>query len=144
MPMKIKPENLVIAGLLHDLCKIGAYVRTKSDDGWTNNRNKEKGHARLSISRIKKFIELEKLEEMMIRYHMGIYGLFEFHDKEGDPNGEYHLRGDHSKDEGLTKEESQAARYGKSLANAWFHNPAVKVMSFCDNIATLREQASEV
>lgn len=143
MPMKIKSENLLIAGLLHDLCKIGAYVKTKAGDGWTNNRNKEPGHATLSISRIEKFIELEKLEEMMIRYHMGIYGLFEFQDKQGDPNGEYSLRGDHRDCVGLSKEDSQKRRYGKSLANAWFHNPVVKVMSFCDNIATLRKQAND-
>lgn len=143
MAIKIKPENLIIATLLHDLCKINAYVRTKADDGWTNNRDKEKGHAKLSISRIKKLIELDKLEEMMIRYHMGVYGLHEFQDKEGDPNGEYLLRGDHSKDEGLTKEESSKRRYGKSLANAWYHNPIVKLMYFCDEIATLEAKAEE-
>ncbi len=139
MPMKVSKGNLVIAALLHDLCKIGAYQRTKKDDGWTNNRDKEKGHAKLSISRIKEFIELEKIEEMMIRFHMGLYGCIEFQDKEGDPNGEYHLRGDHSKDESMTKEESQKARYGKSLANATFHNPVCKMISICDQIATFEE-----
>ena len=143
MPIKLKPENIIIATLLHDVCKIGAYVRTKKDDGWTNNRNKDKGHAKLSIFRIKKYIELEKIEEMMIRFHMGVYGLFEFQDREGDPNGEYPLRGDHSKDEGLNKEESSKKRYGKSLANACFHNPVVKMMSICDELATFEEKAKE-
>ncbi len=143
MAIKIKPGNIIIAALLHDVCKIGAYVRTKADDGWTNNRNKEKGHAKLSLSRIKKFIALDKLEEMMICYHMGLYGLHEFQDKEGDLNGEYPLRGDHSKDDGMTKEESSKRRYGKSLANAWFHNPIVKLIYFCDEIATLEAKASE-
>ena len=141
MPMKIKAENIIIAGLLHDLCKINAYKRTKADDGWTNNRDKEKGHALLSIARIKKFIELEKLEEIMIRFHMGLYGCFEFQDKEGDPNGEYPLRSDHTKVEGLSKEESSKRRYGKSLANVWYHNPICKVMSMCDEIATFEEKA---
>ena len=36
MAITLKPENLIIAGLLHDLCKMGAYVRTKADDGFTN------------------------------------------------------------------------------------------------------------
>lgn len=143
MPMKLKPENLIIAGLLHDLCKIGAYQKTKKGDGFTNNRDKEKGHAKLSLTRIQKYIKLDKLEVMMIRYHMGMYGLFEFQDKEGDPNGEYPLRGDHSKDESLTKEESQKRRYGNSLANATFHNPIVKLMSICDEIATMREKAKD-
>ena len=141
MPMKIKEENVIIACLLHDLNKIGAYVRTKADDGWTYSKDKEKGHAKLSIARIKKFIELEKIEEMMIKYHMGIYGLFEFQDKPGDPNGEYHLRGDHSKDDALTKEESSKRRYGKSLANVWYHNPIVKVMAICDELATFEEKS---
>lgn len=59
-------------------------------------------------------------------------------------NGEYHLRGDHRACHGMSKEESQAFRYGKSYANATFHNPIVKLMYFCDEIATLREKALEV
>ncbi len=144
MPIKLKPENLIIAGLLHDTCKIGAYQKTKKGDGWTNNRNKEKGHAKLSIVRIKKYIKLEKIEEMMIRFHMGIYGCIEFQDTEDSPNGEYHLRGDHSKDETMTKEESSKMRYGNSLANATFHNPICKIMSIADELATFKEKASEV
>jgi len=69
-PHILKAENLIIATLLHDVCKVNAYVRTKADDGWTNNKDKEKGHAILSIARIKQFIELDPIEEMMIRYHM--------------------------------------------------------------------------
>ncbi len=141
MPMKLKHENIVIACLLHDVCKIGAYKRTKKGDGWTNNRDKEKGHAKLSLIRIKKFIKLDKIEELMIQYHMGIYGLHEFQDKEGDPNGEYNLRGDHSKDDTMTKEESQKRRYGKALSNAYFHNPICKIMAIADELATLEEKA---
>lgn len=141
MAIKVKPENIVIATLLHDICKIGAYQRTKKSDGWANNRAKEKGHAKLSIKRIKKFIKLDKIEELMIRFHMGIYGLNEFHEDEDNPNGEYLLRGDHSMDEQLGKEESSKRRYGKSLANVYYHNPIVKVMSICDELATLKEKA---
>ena len=43
----------------------------------------------------------------------------------------------------MTREESKAARYGKSMANAWYHNPIVKMMYFCDEIATLEEKAKE-
>ena len=143
MPIKIKPENLVIAGLLHDLCKIGAYQKTKAGDGWTNNKAKEIGHAKLSISRIKKFIELDKLEKMMIRYHMGLYGTHEFQDKEGDPNGEYPLRGDHSQDDKLSKEESKKRRYGNSLSNAYYHNPICKIMSICDELTVFEDKAKQ-
>lgn len=144
MPLKINGNNLIIACLLHDLCKIGAYVRTKADDGWTNNRDKDKGHAKLSIKRIKEHIELEKIEEMMIRYHMGVFGLHEAQDKEGDPNGEYNLRGDHSGDPPkMSKEQklaSQKRRYGKSLMNARFHNPVCFWMHVADMQATAEEK----
>ena len=144
MPMKIDPNNLIIACLLHDVCKCGAYVRTKADDGWTNNRDKDKGHAKLSIKRIKAFIELEKVEEMMIRYHMGIYGAHESQDKPDDPNGEYPLRGDHSKDPPkMTKEQKEASqkrRYGKSLMNAYYHNPICFWMHVGDMMATAEEK----
>ena len=67
----------------------------------------------------------------MIRYHMGVYGLNEFDER----SGEYPLRGDQSK----TSEQ----RRGQSLANAWHHYPIVKLMYFCDELATLSEKASE-
>lgn len=120
-PLAFDDNTIIIATLLHDVCKVGAYVRTKADDGWTNKRDKEKGHAILSIQRIKKHIELTEIEEMMIKYHMGVYGLKEFDER----SGEYELR-------------------NKQMANAWFHNPIVKLMYFCDEIATLREKALEV
>lgn len=143
MPIKLKPENIIIACLSHDTCKIGAYQRTKKGDGWTNNRNKEKGHAKLSISRIKENIKLEKIEEMMIRFHMGIYGLIEFQDTPDNINGEYNLRGDHSMDGSMTKEESQKMRYGKSMSNAYFHNPICKIMSIADELACMEEKAKD-
>ncbi|MDD5328077.1 MAG: HD domain-containing protein [Phycisphaerae bacterium] len=124
-------ESLIIAGILHDVCKINAYIRTKADDGWTYNRDKEEGHAALSIKRIKKYIKLTDLEELMIKYHMGVYGLNEYDKK----TGEYPLRGDETK----SKEE----RYGKSLANIWHHQPIVKIMYICDELATLEEKNGE-
>jgi len=117
LKLGIDENSIIIAALLHDVCKIDAYVRTKTDDGWTNNRNKDKGHALLSIARIKKFIKLTELEEMIIKYHMGIYGLVEFDEK----SGEYTLR-------------------NESMANAWYHYPIVKVMYFCDELVTLEEK----
>jgi len=132
-PLPLTEENIIIAALLHDVCKIGAYIGSKKPYKW--NRGQPKGHALLSIARIKEHIELTEIEELIIKYHMGVYGLNEFY-KEGDwQSGEFPLRGDESK----SKEE----RRGKSLANAWYHNPAVKVMYFCDEIATLEEKAEQ-
>ena len=130
--------NLAIVCLLHDICKIGAYVRTKADDGWTSNRNKDKGHGLLSVERAKKFIKLEPLEEMMIKFHMAVYDTHEF-----DGKGEYPIRSDKSECEGMSKEESSKFRYGKSLANVYYHNPICKVLSACDELVTLNEKAEE-
>lgn len=111
-------ESVVIAALLHDLCKMGAYLGTCNP--YTYNRSNPKGHAELSIQRVKQFISLTPLEDMMIRYHMGVYGLIEF-----DPEkGEYPLR-------------------GEAMAHAWHHFPIVKVMYFCDEFATLQEKCEE-
>ena len=129
-PLRIEDNNVIIAALLHDVCKIGAYLGDKEPYKW--NKAQPKGHALLSIERIKRFIMLMPIEEMMIRYHMGVYGLNEFYKPDDWQQGEYPLRGDDTK----SKEE----RYGQSLANAWYHNPVVKLMYFCDELATLEEK----
>ncbi len=126
-------SNIIIAALLHDVCKIGAYIGDEKP--YKYNKANPKGHALLSIERVEKFIELTEIEKMAIKYHMGVYGLNEFYKKDDWQTGEYNLRGDDTK----TKEE----RYGNSLANAWYHNPIVKIMYFCDEIATLEEKAAE-
>jgi len=131
-PLPLTQENITIAALLHDVCKIGAYIGIKKPYKW--NRGQPKGHALLSIARIKEYIELTEIEELIITYHMGVYGLNEFYKEDDWQSGEFPLRGDESK----SKEE----RRGKSLANAWYHNPVVKVMYFCDEIATLEEKAN--
>lgn len=115
--LKCDTVSVIIAGLLHDICKIGAYVRTVADDGWTRNRDKESGHAILSLQRIKEHIQLTEIEEMMIQYHMGVYHLNEFEEN----SGEYNL-------------------HNGGMANKWYHYPIVKVMYFCDELATLKEK----
>ena len=137
-PLPVKPENIIIAGLLHDLCKMGAYKLSKARK-YSYNKDHPKGHGELSIKMIKAFIKLEPIEEMMIRFHMGVYHSNKFDEKKG----EYPLRGDHSNDDNLTPEESKKARYGKSLGNAWYHNPIVKVISICDELVTLQAKAEE-
>ena len=134
-PLSVDGDTIKIAALLHDACKIGAYIGTEKPYKW--NKQQPKGHATLSIERIKKHIELTPIEEMMIKYHMGVYGLNEFYKENDWQTGEYPLRGDHATCEGMSKEESQKARYGTSLANAWYHNPICKIMYFCDELETL-------
>ena len=129
--LPVTDDTIAVATLLHDVCKIGAYIGTSTPYAW--NRAQPKGHALLSLSRIAQFIELTALETMLIRFHMGIYGLTEFFKQEERQKGEFNLRGDPSK----SKEE----RYGASLANAWYHNPLCKAMYFCDEIAAASESA---
>jgi len=146
MQLMFTPNSLIIAALLHDACKINAYQRTKDGTSWTNNRSKDKpkGHAKLSLERIQKFIKLEKIEMFMIKFHMGLYSCIEFQDFGKEALGEYHLRGDHAACEGMSKEASKKYRYGRSLSNVYYHNPIVKLMSICDELSTLKEKADEV
>jgi len=127
----ITKNNLTIACLLHDVCKMGAYVMISPGNPphYKWDRDYPAGHAVLSISRIQQFIKLELLELLLIKFHMGVYGLKEFEER----SGEYNLRGDDTK--------SKGEKYGISLANAWYHNPIVKFMYFCDEIATLEEKS---
>ena len=143
-PLPISEDNITIATLLHDICKIGAYVGTEKPYKW--NKQQPKGHALLSIARIEEHIELVEIEKLMIMYHMGVYGLCEFYEEgswEFKSSAEYHIRGDHVATKAMSKEESQAFRYGKSLRNAWYHNPICKIMYFCDEIATMEEKSKE-
>ena len=140
-PHTLNDDNFIIAALLHDVCKVGAYIGTEKPYKW--NKQQPKGHATLSIARIEQFIKLEPIEEMAIRFHMGFYGLNEFYKKGDWQTGEYPLRGDHIACEGMSKEESKKVRYGKSMANAWFHNPVCKAIYFCDELETLQAKAAE-
>lgn len=118
-------ESIIIAGLLHDLCKVGAYIKKNvpvlpvgdKKPNWYWNKVQPKGHALLSLVRIAEYITLSETEVWMVQYHMGVYGLMEF-----DPmKGEYTLR-------------------NKAMAYAWHHKPIVKVMYFCDELVTLGEK----
>jgi len=117
--------NLIIAAILHDICKMGAYIRSNGKAPYKWNRATPKGHALLSLVYIARYIKMDPIEEMMIRFHMGTYGTLEF----DSYCSEYPIRGDKT----LSKDE----RYGKSLGNAWFHNPIVKLMYFCDELETM-------
>ncbi len=143
-PLPLSPENIIIAGLLHDVFKAGAYIGNEAP--YKCNKETPKGHAMLSIKIIKGFIELEPIEELIIRYHMGVWGLFEYYDKgswEYKTQPEYYLRSQEKKKKGMTPDEKKAdqeARYGKSMRNAYFHNPVCFWMHVADMQATAEEK----
>lgn len=110
----IAEDSIILAALLHDVCKMGAYLGTSKPYKW--NRAQPKGHATLSIQRIEQFIALTPLESDMIRFHMGPWNA---HGK----NAEY---------EG-----------GKDMLVAWGKQPIVKWTYFVDEMATAEEKAEE-
>ncbi len=109
----VKPEEVVIASLLHDVCKMGRYLGAERPFKW--NRDMEDGHAMLSLKRIEKFIKLTEMEEMIIRYHMGPYGTFEFL---GIEKGEYSFQ---------------------EMMSYWNKFKVVKVVYFCDEMSSMNE-----
>ena len=70
-------ESVIICGLLHDLCKINAYVKTSG--GYSSVKG-IKSHATLSILRINEHIQLTQQEDDIIRFHMGLFGIFTYHE----------------------------------------------------------------
>lgn len=76
------PERTVrICGLLHDVCKVGRYVRGhwQVENDWSYaDAVTDWRHAERSLEIIRKFITLQPIEETIIRYHMDPYGTVEF------------------------------------------------------------------
>ena len=81
----VAEETIVIASLLHDLCKVGLYKK-----GFRNVKNDETGqwerkprydysdtlgmgHGEASVYMIQSFIHLTREEALAIRHHMGAY-----------------------------------------------------------------------
>ena len=147
-PLPITSETFVIAALLHDICKVGAYI-DKGDGTYSWNKATPNGHATLSIQRASEFIKLEPIEELMIRYHMGLYGCYERYEPgswEYRSSAEYHLRSDQTatdkkKMSAKEKEADKESRYGKTLRNACYHNPVVEFFHMADMLATQAEKA---
>jgi 23S rRNA maturation-related 3'-5' exoribonuclease YhaM len=69
--LNIPYGSMIICALLHDVCKVGAYIGDSVK--YEYNKAQPAGHAELSITRIENFITLTELERLMIRYHMGIW-----------------------------------------------------------------------
>lgn len=69
--LKIKEDSIIIASLLHDVCKADRY--SVSDDGaYVKNYNFPVGHGEKSVIMLLKWgLELSEAEMLAIRWHMG-------------------------------------------------------------------------
>jgi 23S rRNA maturation-related 3'-5' exoribonuclease YhaM len=77
----VKPlpqDSVIICGLCHDLCKIGAYIETAT--GYETVKDFPKGHGKLSVEQVSKFIELTQPEKDIILFHMGSFGIYTYHE----------------------------------------------------------------
>ena len=100
-------ESIIICCYFHDFCKVKQYIET--ENGFKTNPNNKKGHALLSLERLKQCITLTEDEELIIKYHMGMYGTHEF---------------------GYVKEYSI-----RELGRA-FNNRIAKLFYFCDDMSS--------
>lgn len=128
-PLPVTSENIIIASFLHDVNKISKYA-SKDGGGYKLSKSSLTSHAKLSIQRVSEFIKLDDIEKLMIQYHMGIHYAIEMDAKKG----EYHLLSQNP-------EASKEDRYGKSMRNAYYHNPIVEFFGMADMLATQAEKA---
>jgi hypothetical protein len=70
----IPKDSVIISGLLHDLCKVGAYIETTR--GYETVKDFPKGHGKLSVALIKDHILLTQQEKDLVLYHMSTFGIF--------------------------------------------------------------------
>lgn len=73
-------ETIAICGLLHDLCKIDAYINIPVPKGaaeqYEATRNFPVGHGEKSVILILRFMNLTMEEILAIRWHMGQYDFY--------------------------------------------------------------------
>ena len=111
LSLDLTDANIIIAALLHDLCKMGAYIKVGS--AYLFNRDMPSGHGSLSVFRAKQFIALVPVEKALITYHMGVWNT-----TEAGKYGEYSVA---------------------ELIGIWKNYPASKFMAMSDEVATMRE-----
>jgi len=71
-------DSVIICGLLHDLCKVGAYIETAR--GYEKVKEFPKGHGKLSVSKIEEHIALTQPENSIILFHMSLFGIYTYHE----------------------------------------------------------------
>jgi len=69
---KYTEDNIIICGLLHDICKVNYYKRITDNEGkqWKIDDKLPLGHGEKSVIVISQFIKLEPCEMLAIRWHM--------------------------------------------------------------------------
>ena len=113
LALGVEEDSVIIATLLHDLCKVGLYLG--SGKPYKSNKGHPKGHARLSIEIAQKYIELLPIEQKMIRFHMGPWNSTGY-------CTEYSVR---------------------DMLKVWGKYDAVRWMYFADELATREEKVEE-
>jgi len=74
----VKPlpqDSVILCGLLHDLCKVGAYTETAR--GYKKVEDFPKGHGKLSVARIEEHIKLTPAENDVITCHMALFSAYQ-------------------------------------------------------------------
>jgi len=78
--VKLQHETMIIVSLFHDLCKINLYKPNILQSGkksdakpYIHDDQYPLGHGEKSVSILKDFIKLTKEEELIIRWHMGVF-----------------------------------------------------------------------
>ena len=112
--LNVSEDDIIICGLLHDICKCGAYIDSGAGYFWNKSSHPSR-HGKLSVSMLESFIPLSKLQKEIILYHMGMYGVV----NPGSYINEYSLT---------------------DLLRVFSNNIPAKVFSFCDELATIKEK----
>ena len=74
----VPQDSVIICGILHDLCKVGAYTETAR--GYEKVKDFPKGHGKLLVARIEEHIKLTQPEKDIILYHMSLFGIYTYHE----------------------------------------------------------------
>lgn len=110
--LKTEHVDVVLSTLLHDVCKCGLYEWYKGF--YVHNEKHPIGHSELSLRRVGKYLT-NNLQRAMIRYHMGLYGTYQY----SSSRGEYVL---------------------DDLVHAFNWDVKCKVLSMADDLSTQKEQ----
>jgi len=68
-------DSVMISGLLHDLCKVGAYI--ENSRGYEKVKDFPKGHGKLSVARIEEHIKLTQPEKDLVLFHMALFSAYQ-------------------------------------------------------------------
>lgn len=83
----LSEESIIIISLFHDICKVGLYIeqpgkKLAENYYYTINPNHPKGHGKLSVDILERYICLTDEEKLIIKYHMGIWGAISKYNKD--------------------------------------------------------------